>query len=126
MSSYSFSLYLIGCQVEIFEDRNGQGSSFTCHGNDGYRSCDHHSFGYVGDDEASSIKCTCPREFDYVEYAVQPELWEEMATETGERFKFDEIRVYNPCDPVAESLGKCADATRISSQACFQSHLTRF
>ena len=45
-----------------------------------------------------------------------------MMTETGERFKFDEIRVDNPCDPVAEKLGKCADLTRVSTRVSFQSH----
>lgn len=45
---------------------------------------------------------------------------------TGDSFTYDEIRISNPCDPVAESLGKCADQTRISTQANFQSDPTSY
>jgi hypothetical protein len=62
-----------GCQVEIWEDPRERGYYFKCPGMDNGNWC--HSLGYVGNDETSSIKCTCPVDFDYIVYDVPPSQW---------------------------------------------------
>ena len=53
-----------------------QGDHFNCHGYDTTSKwCYHHSLGYVGNDETSSITCTCPVEFESIVYDIPPANW---------------------------------------------------
>ena len=61
MKNVPLILYYIGCQVQIWEHRKRQGSTFICDGNDNEKWCHSNDLGSVGDDEASSITCTCPK-----------------------------------------------------------------
>ena len=75
--------------------------------------------GTVGDNETSSIRCTCPREFDYVEYDIPTQDWKDMLTgDTG--LQIDQITVRNLCNPAVEGLGKCADQSSQSTRVRFK------
>jgi len=90
-----------GCQIEIWEDTKERGDHFTCPGLDNGNWCHHGSLGYVGNDEASSIKCTCPVEFDHMVYDTSPDQWSSiLKKEPG--IEFDQITVTNKCDLGAE------------------------
>ena len=65
----------LGCEIEIWKDYDEGGNHFTCNGfNDGYW-CYHNSLGTVGNDEASTIKCSCPVEFDRIVYDTPADQW---------------------------------------------------
>ena len=49
--------------MTIWEHRHKEGNQFTCIGKDQSNVCHRHDLGAVGDNEASSITCTCPKEF---------------------------------------------------------------
>ena len=48
-----------GCQVEIWRDTDARGDHFTCPGYDYGNWCGSNSLGTVGNDQASTITCTC-------------------------------------------------------------------
>ena len=99
--------------MTIWQDRNKEGEDFTCQGKDQSDVCHRHDLGAVGDNEASSIRCTCPREFDFVEYDIQPQDWELDVIENN-GIVIDQVRVRNPC-----YAGGCPPQESLSSQANF-------
>ena len=81
-----------GCQIEIWSDAGSRGQHFTCPANENGNWCYNQlfawfpqtsffsdsiydSFGYVGNDNASTITCTCPVEFESIEYDIPREDW---------------------------------------------------
>ena len=64
--------------------------------------------GYVSNDEASSIKCTCPVEFDRIVYDIPTDQWVlDLDYNTG--VAVEEIRVPNECN--LDDITQCADAS---------------
>jgi len=100
-----------GCQMKIWEHRNKGGQDFTCQGKYHYETCDRYDLGQVGDNEASSISCTCPREFDYVEYDIPTKNWV-LTVDENDGIEIDRVTVRNPC----YSGGHCPDQSLISTQ----------
>ena len=69
---------LLGCQVEIWEDTNERGDYFKCTGNDrkAYDPwCDMNDLGSVGNDEASTITCTCEEDILNIVFDTRPSKW---------------------------------------------------
>ena len=99
--------------MEIWEDRDKRGNQFICQGKDQSDVCHRHDLGAVGDNEASSIRCTCPREFDFVKYDIQPQDWE-LGVNENDGIEIDQVRVRNTC-----FTGNCPPQESISSQANF-------
>jgi len=88
-----------GCQVDIWEDRHAGGDHFTCPGLDNGNWCHHSSLGYVGNDEATTISCTCPVDFDYIEYDVPQDQWDSIGTDTSAPARqIDKIELVNSCN----------------------------
>ena len=68
--------FCLGCKITIYEHTRERGDHFVCHGYESYdKWCYHHSLGYVGNDETSSITCTCPVDFESIEYDIPPQDW---------------------------------------------------
>ena len=101
--------------MTIWQDRNKEGKDFTCQGKYHYETCHRYDLGQVGDNEASSIRCTCPREFDYVRYDIPTQNWK-LDVNENDGIQIDQITVRNPCF----SGGYCPDQSSVSTQANFQ------
>ena len=109
------NIFNIGCQLKIWEHRDEGGADFTCQGKYHSDTCHHYDLGRVGDDEASSMTCTCPREFDYVEYDIPTKNWV-LTVDENDGVEIDQVTVRNPC----YSGGHCPDQSSVSTQAYFQ------
>ena len=101
--------------MEIWEQRDKGGNQFICQGKDQSNVCDRYDLGAVGDNEASSITCTCPREFDYVEYDIPTKNWV-LTVDDNDGIEIDQVIVRNPC----YTGGNCPDQSSVSTQAYFQ------
>ena len=97
---FGFSNLFLGCQIEIWKDYAETGDYFKCSGLDNGHWC--RGFNYVGDDEASSIKCTCPVDFERIVYDIPQNQWgsiiqhDQQASTT--RVEVDRIRLPNKCN----------------------------
>ena len=69
--------------------------------------------GTVGNDEASTIKCKCPVEFESIEYDTPQEDWV-LDLDGASGIVMDELSVYNTCNPAFVS---CTDMTLSSTQS---------
>ena len=103
----------LGCQVEIWEETESRGDYFTCPGDDDGDWCHSNSLGTVGNDKASTIKCTCPVEFESIEYDTPREDWD-LDLDWTSAVVIDELVVTNTCNP-AYTL--CSDTTLSSTQS---------
>ena len=101
--------------MKIWQHRNKEGDDFTCQGKYDDETCGRYDLGRVGDNKASSITCTCPREFDYVEYDIPPKNWV-LTVDENDGIEIDQVVVRNPC----YTGGHCPDQLSVSTQAYFQ------
>ena len=105
--------------VEIWKHRNKGFPYFTCDGRNGDRQCHSYDLGSVGNQEASSIKCTCPKEFDYIEYDIPRHDWT-LFVDGQTEIEIDVLTVTNDdCNPDNAPNG-CADQSASSSKFGFQ------
>lgn len=100
-----------GCQMKIWEHSNKGGSDFTCQGKYHAETCGRYDLGRVGDNEASSISCICPREFDYVRYDIPTRNWK-LKYDENKGITIDQVTVENPC----YYGGNCPNQSHVSSQ----------
>ena len=95
----------LGCQIEIWEHRNGEGDYFICDGSNGLRYCFKNDLGNVGD-KTSSATCTCPNKIEKIVYDIPKRQWRLRKDETSGR-TLDSINLTNNCNP---SKKKCSVA----------------
>jgi len=107
-----------GCAITIHEHDRAHGDEFTCPGGTriGGNWCHHNSLGRVGNDEATTIECTCPVEFDRIEYDDPKGFLDLEMESTG--IQIDEHIVENPC-PYEEKMWPlmCSKQTYSTSEA---------
>ena len=101
--------------MEIWEHRNKEGKAAKCDGKYRYKICRRYDLGRVGDNEASSIQCTCPRDFDYVTYDIPSRHWK-LDYNENDGIEIDEVIVRNPC----YGGGSCPNQSVSSTREKFQ------
>ena len=107
--------------MQIWEHRDKGGQDFICNGKYNYEVCGKYDLGRVGDNEASSVSCTCPREFDYVEYDIPTKNWV-LEVDENDGITIDRVVVRNSC---YSSSGNCPNQSSVSSQAYFRMNKIR-
>ena len=70
--------------------------------------------GTVGNDETSTIKCSCPVEFVSIEYDTPQADWV-LDLDSSSAVLMDQITVTNTCNPAIVS--QCSDLTQSSTQS---------
>ena len=105
--------------VDIWKHRNKGKPQFTCDGRNGGKICHSYDLGSVGNQEASSIKCTCPKEFDYIEYDIPRHDWT-LFVDGRTQIEIDTLVVENTCNPDEAGPNGCADMSGSSSKVGFQ------
>ena len=71
--------------------------------------------GRVGNNQASTIKCSCPVDFDRVEYDTPRQDWV-LELDSASGIMLDEMTAYNPCDPTIFG-DSCSDVELQSSES---------
>ena len=105
--------------VDIWKHRNKGKPQFTCDGRNGGKICHSYDLGSVGNQEASSIKCTCPKEFDHIEYDIPKHDWT-LFVDGRTQIEIDTLVVENTCNPDIAGPNGCADMSGSSSKVGFQ------
>ena len=108
--------------MQIWRDLKGRGRTFTCHGNNHADTCDRFDLGLVGNDQTESIRCTCPREFDFVEYDIPMDQWKMPESTKDAGIEIDTVYVNNTCNPAEVGPNVCTTQQAISLKACFKNH----
>ena len=70
--------------------------------------------GSVGNDEASTIKCSCPVEFESIEYDIPGEDWA-LDLDSNSAIIMDQMVVTNTCNPAY--IAECPDLSQTSSES---------
>ena len=70
--------------------------------------------GTVGNDETSTIKCSCPVEFESIEYDTPQADWV-LDLDSNSAINMDQMIVTNTCNPAI--ISQCADLSQTSSES---------
>ena len=116
---YNKTSYLLGCKVEIWKHRIKGDPHFTCDGTNDEIDCHSYDLGSVGNQKTSSIKCTCPKEFDYIEYDIPRHDWT-LFVDGQTQIEIDTLVVTNTCNPDIAGPNGCTDMSESSSKVGFQ------
>ena len=65
--------------------------------------CNHSNLGTVGNDQASTIKCTCPVEIDRIEYDTLKQNWILELKDDPESSQLNLQTVINNCNPARDT-----------------------
>ena len=88
--------------MDIWQHQGGGsqgGNHFTCYGPDyGERKCREGNLGSVGEDQTSSLQCSCPAEFIKIEYDIPQFEWE-LKKDFDSGITIKSIPIKNNCDP---------------------------
>ena len=104
--------YFIGCQVDLWKDYNENGNHYTCPGYEYGHWYQKNDLGTVGNDNASTIKCTCPVDFDRIVYDTPHNDWA-LDLDPNSGIQLNLQTVQNSCNPARDTNFEIKSISRV-------------